>query len=180
MLTFAQLVDNPASIKALGANTFLVGASDLKEVLVRSPSARGRDGTMIFQHETIRMMRAERAEQLDKLRQQIADESVVLPIIQREESMWEYVTVGRASTADIVIDDPAISNVHAHFEIDLSDNSVSVQDVGSSNGTHINRNRLQPHTPALLHSGDCVRFGQSIFYFVQSSTLKELVGGGGR
>ncbi|MFC1609347.1 FHA domain-containing protein [Myxococcota bacterium] len=172
MLTFGDLGEAPDRFEEIGQDSVLVGASGA-EVLVRD--ARARDGTLIFQHETIRMMKADRAEQLDMLKQQVSDDSVVLPIRQKAESMWEYITVGRASTADLIVDDPAISNVHAHFEIDFNDGSVSVQDVGSSNGTFVNRAPLQPHVPIPLRSGDCVRFGQSIFYFLLASMLKELL-----
>ena len=92
-----------------------------------------------------------------------------------EDSIPFEVVRSRRSTADIIIEDPAISNVHAHFEVDSMDDSVCVQDVGSSNGTFINREPLQPHTPVPLHLGDCVRFGQSIFYFVPNAMLGELL-----
>jgi hypothetical protein len=174
MLTFGDLVKAPDRLAEIGQDDVLVAAHDAGEVLVRE-GERPRDGTMVFQHETIRMMMTERAEQLDKLRQQITDESIVLIIRQKAESMWEYITLGRASTADLIIDDPAISNVHAHFEVDYGDGTVCVQDVGSSNGTHVNRVPLQPHAPAILSGGDCVRFGQSIFYYLSASMLKDMI-----
>ncbi|MBI3180408.1 MAG: FHA domain-containing protein, partial [Deltaproteobacteria bacterium] len=100
--------------------------------------------------------------------------SVVIPLRKKPESLWDHITVGRASTADIVIADPAVSSVHAHFERDPEEGKMSVQDVGSSNGTFLNRKPLQPHTPVVLRSGDCIRFGQSVFYLVGNSMLKDL------
>ena len=100
----------------------------------------------------------------------------MVPVKQSKGSLWEHITVGRASSADIVIDDPAVSSVHAHFAVDADDDSrMCVQDVGSSNGTFVNREPLQPGNQIRLSSGDCLRFGQSIFYFVSRSMLADLV-----
>ncbi len=74
-----------------------------------------------------------------------------------------------------MVSDPAVSSVHAHFALDVDEHPVSVQDVGSSNGTFINRTQLQPHVLAKLRTGDCVRFGQSIFYYLTGTLLRELV-----
>jgi hypothetical protein len=174
MLTLGELLAAPERVEAMGQDDVLIAAAGGGEVLV-SDGGSPRNGTMVFMHETIRMMMTERAGQLDMLRQQTTEASVILVIRQKDGSMWENITLGRASTADLVVDDPAISNVHAHFEVDYSDGTVCVQDVGSSNGTYVNRVPLQPHVPTPLRGGDCVRFGQSIFYFVPADMLKDLI-----
>ncbi len=46
------------------------------------------------------------------------------------------VLVGRALTADVRIDDPAVSRLHARIE--MRDDGVYVEDLGSRNGTTVN------------------------------------------
>ncbi len=174
MLTFGDLQADPFRLAEVGDDNVLIAASAGTEVVVREV-VRAPEATVIFQHETIAMMRAERAEQLDKLRRQLGATSVVIPIRKKPGSFWDQITVGRASTSDIVLEDPAISNVHAHFELDSEDRSVSVQDLASSNGTFVNRERLQPHSPEPLRTGDCLRFGQTVFYFVANGSLEKLL-----
>ncbi len=172
MLTFGEIAKQLAQV---GKDDVLIGANAGTEVVVREAKAVP-ERTMVFQHETIAMMRAERAEEIEKLRAQIGPKSVVIPIRKKAGSFWDHVTVGRASTSDIVLDDPATSNVHAHFELNPEDSSVSLQDLGSSNGTFVNRAPLHPHKLTPLKSGDCVRFGQVVFYYVANSGLKALLG----
>jgi hypothetical protein len=174
MLTFGDLKRDPSRVKELEGCDVLVSAASAAEVVVQEAKAGG-EATMVFMHETINMMKADRADKIDKLKAQLADKSVVVALKKKASSFWDYITLGRATTADIAVDDPAVSNVHAHFMIDDDEGRVSVQDVGSSNGTFINRQPMHPHTPATLASGDCVRFGQSIFYYVSSRMLKELI-----
>lgn len=177
MLTWGELEKSPDRVGELDGDDILIRATGAAETVVREKSGgRKREATMIFQHETIQMMMAERASELEKLRTVLHAEDQIVPLRKRPESLWDHVTVGRASTADILIDDPAISNVHAHFEIDPDAEVVCVQDLGSSNGTHVNRQPLQPHNPAALSSGDCVRFGQTIFYYMSHQILLEMLG----
>ncbi len=62
--------------------------------------------------------------------------------------------VGRAATCDIPIIDPTISRRHA--EIRCDDGGVAVRDLGSSNGTFVNGQRVETATLAV---GDAVTFG---------------------
>ena len=176
MLTWGHLTAQPSSKSNLAEQPLLIASATAGEVLLGAESSRG-DSTVVFQHETIAMMKAERAERIEKLRGLLNDASPVIPIVKKEASVWEHITLGRASTSDIVLDDPAISNVHAHFEARGDNGEISVQDVGSSNGTYINRERLHPHQWCALNPGDCIRFGQSIYYFVTPLMLNDLLGG---
>lgn len=174
MLTLGELRASPERISELGDCSVLIAAQGPDEVVVR-PKKRKRATTMVFQHETIPIMRAERAEELERLRELVGGDSAVLPIRQAPGSFWDHVTVGRAASSDITLSDPAASNVHAHFAVEVDDHPVSVQDVGSSNGTFVNREQLQPHALTKLRSGDCIRFGQTVFYLVANSTLQSLM-----
>ncbi|MEE8408967.1 MAG: FHA domain-containing protein [Myxococcota bacterium] len=177
MLTWGDLEQSPDRVDELDGDDILVQATGASETVVREEGHEPkREATIIFRHETIQMMMADRASELDKLRAVLNADYPVVPLRKRPGSPWDHVTVGRSSSADILIDDPAISNVHAHFELDPDAELVSVQDVGSSTGTFVNRRPLQPYDPEVLTSGDCVRFGQTIFYFVTNQVLVEMLG----
>ncbi|MEO0813756.1 MAG: FHA domain-containing protein [Myxococcota bacterium] len=179
MMTLSALQEKPSLLDRFTGIDFLCPIpAGGAEVVVRDASKDAESGppaTMVFMHETIAMMRAERTEQIEKLKGVLAEDGELLPLQKKAESLWEHITLGRASSADLVVVDPAVSSVHAHFALDVDEHPVSVQDVGSSNGTFINRVQLQPHKLAKLRTGDCVRFGQSIFYYVSHPLLRELV-----
>ncbi|HUW79130.1 MAG TPA: FHA domain-containing protein [Candidatus Nanopelagicaceae bacterium] len=78
----------------------------------------------------------------------------------------DLVTVGRASENEIFLDDISVSRKHAKFERSLgADEAVhfKVLDVGSLNGTYVNRERIDSIE---LTSGDEVQIGKFrlIFY----------------
>jgi len=174
MLTLGDLIQSPQRIRELGGCDALVAAAGVGEVVVRE-TGRKREPTMIFMHETIQMMKADKADALQKLRAVVSDQSVVVPLAKKPTSIWDHVTLGRSSSADIVVDDPAISGMHANFALNVDRHPVSVQDVGSSNGTFLNRVPLQPHSLTKLMVGDCVRFGQTVFYYVTQTLLLDLM-----
>jgi len=49
-----------------------------------------------------------------------------------------------------------------HSSLALENNQLTLWDLGSSNGTFINGNRLTPHQPSPLRDGDEVRLGQMV------------------
>jgi phosphoserine phosphatase RsbU/P len=63
--------------------------------------------------------------------------------------------VGRVSTADIVLDHPTVSRRHALIRV--AENTCTVVDLGSSNGTFINNRRIA--RPTQLDDGSIVQFG---------------------
>jgi hypothetical protein len=70
--------------------------------------------------------------------------------------------VGRSQSADgidIAIDHGATSARHAQLIASALPSRVSVQDLGSSNGTFINDQRLAPGHAQLVAHGDRIRFG---------------------
>jgi pSer/pThr/pTyr-binding forkhead associated (FHA) protein len=70
-------------------------------------------------------------------------------------------TIGRHPDSDIFLDDVTVSRRHA--EIDNNDASFTVNDVGSLNGTYLNRERIER---ADLHSGDEVQIGKFRLVFL--------------
>jgi diguanylate cyclase (GGDEF)-like protein len=67
-------------------------------------------------------------------------------------------TLGRKPDNDIVIADESASRLHAEVNLDLSSDSLTIRDLGSTNGTYVNRERLEG-TQALKPE-DQVRIGQ--------------------
>ena len=72
--------------------------------------------------------------------------------------MAAQLTVGRSASCQITIDDTFVSQVHAR--ISQRDNEVVIEDLGSTNGTFVNGNRLS--APVTLRIGDRVQFGNTV------------------
>lgn len=50
-----------------------------------------------------------------------------------------------------------------HAVIHRSGADYTVEDMGSTNGTYVNKKRIQPHVPQAIKPGDEVRFGKLAF-----------------
>jgi pSer/pThr/pTyr-binding forkhead associated (FHA) protein len=71
------------------------------------------------------------------------------------------VTAGRHPDSDIFLDDVTVSRRHAEFR--RSAYGVKVRDVGSLNGTYVNRDRIDE---VALQGGDEVQIGKyRLVYF---------------
>jgi adenylate cyclase len=68
-------------------------------------------------------------------------------------------TIGRRRANDIVLSDEAASRQHAQIHLDNVTNSVTIRDLGSKNGTFINRRRLTANHDFKLNPEDLVRIG---------------------
>jgi predicted component of type VI protein secretion system len=69
------------------------------------------------------------------------------------------VVVGRASDADLVLEDGEVSDRHARITAE-PDGSATVEDLGSANGTFVNQNELMG--PARLDPGDELLVGVTV------------------
>jgi pSer/pThr/pTyr-binding forkhead associated (FHA) protein len=76
-------------------------------------------------------------------------------------------TIGRHPESGIFLDDVTVSRRHA--EVLHHDGTFAVRDVGSLNGTYLNRERIEE---AELHSGDELQIGKFRLVF-----LYEMLGG---
>lgn len=65
-------------------------------------------------------------------------------------------TIGRATGADFILDEALISRVHCRVEVNAS-GDLDVTDLGSTNGTFVNGNRV---TTARLVPGDRLKVGR--------------------
>lgn len=66
-------------------------------------------------------------------------------------------TVGRDS-ADVLVADKTVSRLHARLELSER-GSLTVEDLGSTNGTQVSDMALMPNAPRSLADGDRLRFG---------------------
>ena len=66
-------------------------------------------------------------------------------------------TIGRNATNDIVLDDAMVSRQHAKLTI-LDNGQVLIKDLGSSNGTYVNGNKV---SECYLKAGDIVKVGSA-------------------
>src|SRR3954454_15375945 len=77
----------------------------------------------------------------------------------------ETVTAGRSPDSEIFLDDVTVSRRHAEFR--RTGDGYSVADVGSLNGTYVNRDRIDE---VALQGGDEVQIGKSrLVYFASHS-----------
>jgi hypothetical protein len=70
--------------------------------------------------------------------------------------------VGRAPTNEIHIVSDKLSRFHA--KLNVSEDSVEIVDLGSTNGTFVNDNRLEKDQQVFLEPEDEVRFGDRTFH----------------
>jgi hypothetical protein len=89
------------------------------------------------------------------------------PVPGRRYAVADGATVGRGS-ADIVLADPQVSRVHARLVVDGA--AVSVEDLGSRNGTFVNETRIQAATA--LREGDTLRMGDTVWRFFTDTPVE--------
>ncbi len=70
----------------------------------------------------------------------------------------QELTIGRSDKCTLVLDDTYVSQVHAR--IFARGESYMVEDLGSTNGTYLNRRRIT--SPSELARGDQVKIGKTV------------------
>lgn len=82
---------------------------------------------------------------------------------ERERELADgQLTIGRAPTSDLVVDDPLATRAHARLEV--SGDSVVVHDLDSRNGTFVNAERV---STAELRAGDQLRIGGTVLQLLE-------------
>ncbi len=84
---------------------------------------------------------------------------------KRYELKQGMLTIGRASSNDIAIDDNSASRQHAQIIFDQPTNSVVIIDLNSTNGTYVNRQRIHGSSSRLTEN-DVVRIGQVVMRLI--------------
>lgn len=85
--------------------------------------------------------------------------------IDPDRYIW---VIGRQLGSDIHLVDPSVSRRHA--ELEVRPDGFLARDLGSSNGTFVNDQRLQPYAPKLLRPGDRLRVG-NVLTLLEETTL---------
>jgi hypothetical protein len=81
----------------------------------------------------------------------------------------DVTTSGRHPDSDIFLDDVTVSRRHAEFHRGSS--TFTVRDVGSLNGTYVNRERVES---AMLSNGDEVQIGKFRLVFIAGPRLDDV------
>jgi len=74
-------------------------------------------------------------------------------------------TIGRASANQLVLNDKKASGHHAEIR-SLGQEGYSITDLGSTNGTFVNEQRLEQRVPRALVNGEVIRVGDIRFMYV--------------
>jgi len=112
-------------------------------------------------------------ERMMALQELVADTSQIVELVHAGQHQSSAICIGRARRNDVVITDDTVSSMHASIEI--SGAVTLLCDHNSSNGTYINQERLDGGTHMPLASGDCLRFGQRVFYYLTGERLLSLL-----
>ncbi len=93
-----------------------------------------------------------------------ADSTPALMIVEPAEvagqryPVTSTLSIGRAAGCEITLDDTFISQVHAR--VTRTQNGVVVEDLGSTNGTYLNRKRVT--APVVVQTGDVIQVGSTV------------------
>lgn len=82
------------------------------------------------------------------------------------------ITLGRDPSSDIFIDEDTASRRHARIEKSMG--QALLVDMGSTNGSYLNDNRIPPEMPVKLTEGDRVKVGRSIFKYLAGNIIETL------
>jgi diguanylate cyclase (GGDEF)-like protein len=91
---------------------------------------------------------------------------------KRYDLHGKSIAIGRDPASDIFIDEDTASRRHARIE--KTTNQTLLLDLGSTNGTYLNDNRIPPDMPVKLSEGDRVKVGRSIFKYLAGNIIETL------
>ena len=98
----------------------------------------------------------------------------VLPIAKNPANPYpDRVSVGRARNCDVVMRDPSVSKLHAHFRI--GGPKLELVDIDSQNGTRVNGKQIPAHQPVAVSMGDSIWFGTVTCRLVDAAALYDLL-----
>lgn len=80
------------------------------------------------------------------------------PLKGKTLELADELTIGRAEKCHLVLDDTYVSQVHAR--IHGKGEAVMVEDLGSTNGTYLNRRRIT--APTEVQRGDRIKIGKTV------------------
>jgi EmrB/QacA subfamily drug resistance transporter len=87
------------------------------------------------------------------------------PAAGRIVAIGESLVLGRDESAGLAIPDEEMSRHHARLEV--AGSAVTIEDLGSTNGTFVNDERV--NGPRRLHSGDRIKVGATVMEFIAAA-----------
>jgi pSer/pThr/pTyr-binding forkhead associated (FHA) protein len=76
----------------------------------------------------------------------------------RRYPLGDEITVGRAAGCQVTVDDTYVSQLHAR--VFTRDGQLMVEDLGSTNGTYLNRSKVSG--PMVMQKGDRLQIGNTV------------------
>jgi len=84
----------------------------------------------------------------------------------------EEMTIGRSVEANIFIDEPSVSRIHA--KVFLQNQVVEICDLGSSNKTTLNGKQLNPNEMHAIKNNDQIKMGNVIFKYLEKGNIEAI------
>lgn len=164
-----------AATTLMGGNQTMVMGAENRPIIGLATNGQNTNATMVYQsgdldpaHNPAAVV--QNATVLEPVMQTYADGAVIARLTPTAGPGTEIriiegtITLGRRPGNTIVISNDAyISGQHAQIETD--DTGTHVTDVGSTNGSSVNGQKLSPNERQLLLEGDEVQFGQTKYVF---------------
>ncbi|MEO5367260.1 MAG: FHA domain-containing protein [Magnetococcus sp. WYHC-3] len=94
----------------------------------------------------------------------------VTPRLSRTETTPGVLLVGRELSCDLVIPDATLSRRHARLHLS-SEGDITLEDLGSTNGTSLNDRLLEKGEGVSVVAGDRLRFGRFLFDLLDPAGL---------
>ncbi len=82
-------------------------------------------------------------------------------VVTRDLPVAGTLTIGRSADADLVVDEPWISRMHAQIVLRPGE-PILIHDCGSSNGTKVRGTALEPREPVTVGVGDSIELGSTL------------------
>ena len=105
-------------------------------------------------------------------------EALVFPVARRPgagDAFPPGVTIGRATSSDVVLDDTSVSRLHALLQYEPRGAQWFLSDAGSRNGTRLNGLKLEPRTRGQVQDGAELTLGDaSLRFFTPQGLLAYL------
>jgi hypothetical protein len=93
----------------------------------------------------------------------------ILALEKTDRSPFSNISVGRARNCDVVLREPSVSKLHAHFLVSAA--GWQLVDRGSANGTFHKGRKLDADHPVLLAPGDEILIGAVSCVFADAVVL---------
>lgn len=101
--------------------------------------------------------------------------SEVFEIVKAKGNPYpDQISVGRTRNCDVVLRNPSVSKLHAHFRHDEQRRLVLI-DNGSQNGTRVNGKLLEEGEPQVVAVGDVLQFGRLTTTLLDAARFFDLV-----